>query len=228
MKYSPMVLVHILAGMAALLAGFTALLVRKGSRLHRRSGVVFSVAMLCMAASGGYVALLGGQSANVLAAVFTLYLITSGWLTVKRKANETRLVDAGLMLVALGAGAAAWRLGLAAHKGAGAIYFAFGSLLLLAAAGDIRMLVRGGVAGAQRLARHLWRMCFGLFIAAGSFFLGRAGDPELRRTGLRATLFTQEIRDTYLPAVPVLLVILLMIFWLFRVKLSSTYKRAEI
>jgi len=33
--------------------------------------------------------------------------------------------------------------------------------MLLAAAGDIRMLVRGGVFGAKRIVRHLWRMCFG-------------------------------------------------------------------
>jgi hypothetical protein len=46
-----------------------------------------------------------------------------------------------------------------------------GSVCLLAAAGDVRILVRGGVFGVQRIARHLWRMCFGLFIAAGSFFL---------------------------------------------------------
>ena len=48
-----------------------------------------------------------------------------------------------------------------------------GSVAVLAAAGDVRMLVRGGVFGAQRVARHLWRMCFGLFIATGSF-LGTA------------------------------------------------------
>jgi hypothetical protein len=44
-----------------------------------------------------------------------------------------------------------------------------GSVMLLAAVGDVRMLVGGGVVGAKRIGRHLWRMCFGLFIAAGSF-----------------------------------------------------------
>jgi hypothetical protein len=52
-----------------------------------------------------------------------------------------------------------------------------GSVCLLAALGDIRMLVRGGVLGTKRIARHLWRMCFGLFIAAGSFFLGPSNRP---------------------------------------------------
>jgi len=48
------------------------------------------------------------------------------------------------------------------------------------------MLVRGGVSGRQRVVRHLWRMCFGLFIATGSFFIGQ---PQvfpafIRRTNL--------------------------------------------
>ncbi len=31
-------------------------------------------------------------------------------------------------------------------------------LVTTATVGDVRMLVRGGVSGAQRIARHLWRM----------------------------------------------------------------------
>jgi len=55
--------------------------------------------------------------------------------------------------------------------------FFMGSVMLLAGAGDVRMLVRGGVLGAKRIARHLWRMCFGLFIAAGSFSWGLQTAP---------------------------------------------------
>jgi hypothetical protein len=47
------------------------------------------------------------------------------------------------------------------------------AVLLLAASGDIRMLARDQSSSQQRIARHLWRMCFGLFIATGSFFLGQ-------------------------------------------------------
>src|SRR5258708_6900684 len=52
-------------------------------------------------------------------------------------------------------------------------YFFMGSVALLALAGDVRMLVRGGVSGTQRIARHLWRMCFAWFIASASIFLAR-------------------------------------------------------
>jgi hypothetical protein len=49
----------------------------------------------------------------------------------------------------------------------------FSLKLSCTAAGDVRMLVRGGVLGAKRIARYLWRMYFGLFIAAVSIFLAR-------------------------------------------------------
>jgi hypothetical protein len=46
-------------------------------------------------------------------------------------------------------------------------------IMLLAAIGDLRKIRAGGLRGPRRLARHLWRMCFGLFVATGSFFLGQ-------------------------------------------------------
>src|SRR5262249_30077268 len=52
-------------------------------------------------------------------------------------------------------------------------FVVFGCIALLAAAGDLRMLFRKTITRAQTLTRHLWRMCFGLFIAAASVFLAR-------------------------------------------------------
>ncbi|SRR5260221_7409193 len=234
MTYSPLLIVHICGGIAAILSGYLSLLVRKGSRLHRTSGDVFVVSMLFMAAGGTYIALVKSQSMNVLAGVFTFYLVTTAWLTVKRKANETGLAELGLLLLALASGAGAgilgWQAATKPHSpgdAPAAAYVIFALVALISVIGDTRMLIRGGVSGAGRLARHLWRMCFALFVAAGSFFLGTAGDPVLRRTGLRATLFTKAVRSTHLPEVPVLLVLALMIFWLIRMRFVSAYKKSE-
>jgi len=92
------------------------------------------------------------------------------------------------------------------------MYFFMGSVMLLAAAGDIRMLARGGVFGTKRIVRHLWRMCFGLFIATGSFFLGQQ------------QVFPAFIRKTNVLFVPAILPLLLLIFWLFRVRFTNAYK----
>src|SRR5258708_3916868 len=88
-----------------------------------------------------------------------------------------------------------------------------GSVALLAAAGDVRMLVRGGVFGAQRVARHLWRMCFGLFIATGSFLAQR-----------RVIAFLGGPKIMLLAALPSIL----MIFWLIRVRFKNAYKAKPI
>jgi hypothetical protein len=48
--------------------------------------------------------------------------------------------------------------------------FFIGTVMAIAAAGDVRVMWSGPLRGGPRLARHLWRMCFALFIAAGSFF----------------------------------------------------------
>jgi O-antigen/teichoic acid export membrane protein len=75
------------------------------------------------------------------------------------------------------------------------------------------------------MVRHLWRMNFSLFVATASFFLGQASDPAVGRNGLRARLFTKAVRATGLPLVPVFLVLILMIYWILRVKFGKQYKR---
>ena len=97
-------------------------------------------------------------------------------------------------------------------------------MCLLAAAGDVRMLVRGGVLGAKRIARHLWRMCFGLFIAAGSFFLGPSNRPLrlLSTVGLGKHL-SPALFSTGLYLVLTLLPLILLIFWLVRVRFTNAY-----
>ena len=51
--------------------------------------------------------------------------------------------------------------------------FVFTAITAIAAISDIRVVARGGIDGAPRIARHLWRMCTAWFVASGSFFLGQ-------------------------------------------------------
>lgn len=104
--------------------------------------------------------------------------------------------------------------------------FFLGSVQLLAAMGDIRMLIRSGVLGTNRIARHLWRMCFGLFTASGSFFLGPSNRPLrlLSAVGigqyLPRALFSMGVY-LFLTILP----LVLLIFWLLRVRFSNAYKK---
>jgi hypothetical protein len=224
MTYTPMLVVHIAGGLIAVLAGSMALVVRKGSPLHRRSGDIFVISMLFMAAGGAYIAFMKSQRFNVFAGVFTFYLVSTAALVVMRKPKQNGRLEFAFLLVALATGITALVFGLQAPGKSGFGYLVFMAIALLCAAGDVRMLVRGGLAGVQRIVRHLWRMGFALFVAAGSLFLGTASDPVLRKTGLRATIFTKEIRATHLPQVPVIIIVALTIFWLIRVRYSRVYK----
>src|SRR4051794_37579830 len=228
MTYTPMLVVHIAGGFIAVLSGCLALVVRKGSRLHRRSGDVFVISMLVMAAGGAYIALRKSQPFNVFAGTLTFYLVSTAALIVLRKPKQNGRLEFALMLVASAAGFTALAFALQAQKKGDAIgYSIFAAIALLSAAGDIRMLIRGGVAGVQRLVRHIWRIGFALFIAAGSLFLGTASDPVLRKTGLRATIFTKEVRATHHPQVPVLIIVVLTIFWLIRVRFPKARQKFE-
>jgi hypothetical protein len=224
--YSPLLIVHIVGGLVAIVSGFIALFARKGARVHRRAGDVFVIAMLFMGVAGGYVAFTKSDPANVLAGILAAYLVTTAWLTVKRKPRETGALDVALLCLALAVGAASYILAARASKGV-VMYVVFGSIAMLLGAADLRVLVRGGVAGTARLVRHLWRMGLALFVATGSFFLGTAQDPVLRREGLRPRLFTPAIRHTHLPEVPVLVVLVLTLFWMFRVRFNPKLKETE-
>src|SRR5262249_21525728 len=84
-------------------------------------------------------------------------------------------------------------------------YLIFGLVALFSAAGDMRLLMRGGVAGAQRGARPLLRMAFPLLLAAKTFFQGQA---EIIPAGLRRT---------HALYAPIILIMVVMAFWMIRV-----------
>lgn len=214
-----LLILHILGGSISLIAGTVAMIARKGDRLHRLSGNVFTIAMLTLATSGLWLAILRSQISNAIAAVLTFYLIASAWLAGRRREGTGPLDWAGLALCLTSAagvltlGFRAVLSGKGTDNGApAAMSFLFGGVLLLAAFGDIRVLVRHGISGRPRIVRHLWRMCFGLFIATGSFFLGQ---PQVFPVWLRGSIYL---------IVPALLPFPLMLYWLIRVRYRNAYK----
>jgi hypothetical protein len=226
MSFSPALVLHISAGTVALLWGAAAMFFRKGSRRHRSAGNVFFISMVGMSVSGAYIAFTKSQMSNVFGGVLTFYLVTTAWLTARRREGETSMFDWVALLFGLAVGVAIMTYGMEAANGHTqkdgvpvGMYFFLGSVALLSAAGDVRMLLRGGVFGTQRIARHLWRMCFGLFIASGSFFLGPANRPLrlLSAVGLNQPIFAALFRLPVLFLLTILPLIL-MIFWLFRVR----------
>jgi uncharacterized membrane protein len=210
---------HIVAGVLALVFGYVALFSAKGATLHRKSGMLFVYAMVTMALLGATIAAVRGVApgANVPAGLLTAYLVITALTTVRPPSRGSRWLDRGLMLVALTVGLTCFTFGFEAlasggkRSGMAFPFFMFGAVGLLSSVGDFRQIGSGGLRGASRLARHLWRMGFALFIAAGSFFLGPGRIPEALR--VRALL-----------AVPVLLPLLAILYWLWRVRSRRTFR----
>ena len=175
--------VHIAAGMLGLASGFVALYAAKGATLHRKSGMVFVYAMLAMCIAGGSIAAVRSvaPAVNVPAALVTAYLVVTSLTTMRPLASGGRALLVGGMVVALVVGVVDLVFAFEAVANGGTRngmpafpFFMFGLVSLLAVAGDIRVLRSGPLRGPARLARHLWRMSFALFIASLSFFIGQA------------------------------------------------------
>jgi hypothetical protein len=218
---SPMLLLHICGGTVGVLSGGVAATFRKGSRRHSVAGLVFVVSMLTLAGSGVYMAVLKSQSGNILGGTLTFYLVATAWMAARHSDGRTPVFDWAALLVVLAVAAVEVTFGIEAAMSPTGMkydyppwpYFLFGFIATLAAIGDVRLMVGKGIFGAQRVARHLWRMCFAWFIASASIFMAR---PQLfpafmRRTGMLYML-------TFLP-------IVLLIFWMIRVRFKNVYGR---
>lgn len=175
-----MLVTHVLGGAIALASGFLAIVVTKGGRLHRRAGMVFVVAMLVMSVFGSIVASYE-MKLTAIGALLTAYFVLTGLDTVRPIASLGRSQRIALAAVALLIALFEWTTGTiafgrphAAINGVpGEMMLFLGTVAFLGAVGDVRVMRADGIRGTRRVARHLWRMCFALFIASGSFFLGQ-------------------------------------------------------
>jgi len=218
--------IHIAAGGLAMVLGAVALTVKKGGPTHRRAGLLFVCAMLVM---GFTASLLGFRNSptdgNVFAGFMTAYFVLTALTTVRPASPWTRRINAaGLtiaVLLALGAIASgikgvnnpALSPGGVPFRTIGVMSLILATVLLLAAAGDVRVMRFGMPRGKPRLARHLWRMCFALFIAAGSFF-------SIRERV--ATILPEPFTTGPMRALPFLLLFGAMFYWLWRLRARGT------
>ena len=206
---SMLIPIHIAAGGLALVLGALALFVKKGGTVHRRSGLMFVYAMLVMGTTAAILGNVGGLMA--------VYFVVTALTTVRPVSPWTRRINVAALALAVGLALLDLLGGLKAFNSPRgvlngvpfAMLFFIATIMILAAAGDVRIMRFGMPRGGPRLARHLWRMCFALFIAAGSFFSIRERVakilPEPFTTGPMRTL-------------PILLIFGAMFYWLWRVR----------
>ena len=215
-----LLVLHIGGGTIGLISGFAALAVRKGGQLHRWIGNTFFVSMLIMAAIGATVSPFIHDRVSSVAGGFTLYLLATAWMAVRRPAGTVGRFEVVAMVAVLGVVAAGVTfLMMMAASPDGMVDgapppapYIFATIGALAAGLDLRIILRRGISGAQRVARHLWRMCLALFIASGSLFLGQ---PQV---------FPPPLHGSPLLFIPALAPLVFLVFWMLRVRLGRRFR----
>lgn len=207
--------IHIAGGVLALMTGAAAVVVRKGGRMHVSAGIGFCVAMFVLGITASILAPLKSPPDSPIGGIMVCYFVATAWMTAHRRDGTPGMFEkiaCGLVLaIAIAIIVEGVKLALSATlpstpPGPGAL-LALGGICLLAGLSDLRFILRGKLSPTQRISRHLW-MCFALFIATGSFFLGQQD------------VMPQEVRGS-----PILIVLALspfvpMLFWLVRVRFS--------
>jgi hypothetical protein len=201
--------IHVAAGGLALVLGALALSVKKGGTLHRRSGLLFVYAMAVMGITAAILGNVGGLMA--------VYFVVTALTTVRPESPWTRRINLAALALAVGLASLDILGGVKAFNSPRGVLngvpflmlFFIATVMILAAAGDVRVMRLGVPRGGPRLARHLWRMCFALFIAAGSFFSIRERVAKI----LPEPFTTAPMR-----MLPILLIFGAMFYWLWRVR----------
>lgn len=174
--------IHIAAGFIALAAGTVAVVVRKGGRPHVSAGIGFCVAMLVLGVTAAILSPLKTPPESPVGGIMVCYFVATAWLAARRRSGtpgwSEKIACALVLLMAAAMIARGFEIasappGTFSGPPGPTVLYALGTICLLAGFGDLRFILRGTLSATQRLARHVWRICFAFFIATGSFFLGQ-------------------------------------------------------
>lgn len=204
---------HIAGGVGSVAGGVGAMTFRKGEHWHRLAGTVFFASMLTLGSTAAVIGVVMREPGNVFGGLFVCYLVGTAWVTARRREGSAGRFEAGAALLSASVAVLA-ALGVAKAAGAhqvGPTIVATAvmcGLAAIAAAGDIHVVLRHGLAGAQRVARHLWRMCVAFAMAAGAFVTQPSMFPHPMPVLLLAALAP----------------LALMVFWLLVVALTGRFR----
>ncbi|GGD03892.1 hypothetical protein [Aquisalinus flavus] len=171
---------HFAVGCAALIAGFTAFAVRKGSPVHKGAGAIFLGSMLALTASGLWMSIAREILFTVFLSAIAFHAFVSGWAAaaVNRRVGGTITFGSAIFSGAIAAGAIYGGLRAAEAPGGvlndlpPAAFYSLAAIALLMFFFDILFAVSKTPSGQRRLTRHAWRMGFSFFLASSIFFFG--------------------------------------------------------
>jgi hypothetical protein len=211
--------IHIAGGLTALLSGAMAVAMRKGGTMHARAGSWFVASMLVLGVTAAILEPFRTPTpGSPVGGIMVCYFVLTSLMTARRRNGTTGRFEVGACIAALGTAAImAWGglTGVTTPAGPGPV-FALAGLCLLAGLGDLKAVLLRKLTAAQRIGRHLWRMCFAFFIATGSFFLGQQDAMPAAVRG-SSVLFALAFAP-----------FAVMAFWLVRIRFAKVVRKIQL
>ena len=84
---------HLAAGIFAIVAGFSAMLLPKGYSLHKLVGKIFFYIMIGLCVSGIHLTFVRSLQFTFFLSIFSLYLLLTGWYAMARKSSSVTVFD---------------------------------------------------------------------------------------------------------------------------------------
>lgn len=173
--YKIVLIVHILAGFAALTAAAVATLTKTlgiAHRWHVYSGRAFFWGMVVIFLTALPLALIGSDTFLFLIAILSFYFALAGWRFATRRRGSPRPLDwgcAGVMALTSGIMIMFGLFLVSRRNMNGITMLVLGGVGAALSIADLRTLRRGGVKGRERIAQHLTMMLSGTIATVTAF-----------------------------------------------------------
>lgn len=199
--------IHIIAGSFVLLFGLGALCFSKGQSKHRVAGNLFFVSLFVMVLS------VPNLLEDPVMAILSAYYGTTAWAIVLRKEKSTGIFEIVAMISIAIISIILFNVVLTSTSLTPTFKFiltAWAIVTAMSALLDLNMIVRGGLSGKHRIARHAWRTCCALLGAVMSF---TANTDEYWPDFVNSTLL-------------IYLTIGVLVFWVFRILFTKWFEKS--
>lgn len=168
-----LIIIHAIFGSIALISGTGAIITKKGSSLHRKTGKIFYYTMLLSAIIALVIALLPTNWNPFLFSVgiFSTYLIISGKRALKLKLKTTNVIlDKFIALIMLLTGLGMVCIPLIVSGSLNIVLTVFGGLGILLSLGELRIYYKNTY-HKKWLAKHIGNMTGGYIAACTAFIV---------------------------------------------------------
>jgi hypothetical protein len=157
---------HIVAGTFVLLFGIGTLCFSKGQSKHRVAGNLFFVSLLAMVLS------VPNLLDDPVMAILSAYYGTTAWAIMLRKEKSTGIFEIVAMISIATISIILFNIVITSTSLTPTFTFILSAWAIIAGVSallDLNMILRGGLSGKHRIARHAWRTCCALLGAVMSF-----------------------------------------------------------